>query len=714
MITATLNGRPLYAKGTMDVKMFDPATNDMVYYSNKMSTSQLTSTINLGAINAGPGNPIVIQIPDTPSLTMNLTAADFSLEGRALSAGSNVTYNGVVPVDEVVQADGTTLTVAQNPVYPLGGCDIVGYVNNDGTAYLIDPTTRELQGFTATAGQTYCVHYYTNNASAKQFGVDTLMNPAVVRGFITIPVYSTEGSTANANTGSRVGSLYITIPRGQLSGDVSTEGSQTTPATTIMNLTALSYDEACEAGIQCGTSASPKLAYMVLELYGNPDQNVEELAIVGGNDLTVVAGTPYTIPVKYMMDNGEIVTPDLSNFTYTPEEGEAFFSVSPAGVITGTSDGTASLTISSKYNTELTTTANVTVEGGGPATPTGNVSFTLTTPAPGSGNELSGGGASYTVGVNVVNGTNSVVITGAKTAAQVIGVAGTNANLVTPGGTGTAPTYTVDTTSVGTAGGAVSFTLNVTEPGYTAISYEVTVTVAQPAPNPDTADVDFTLTTPSPDSDNTINGGGSNRTVTVNVANNTASVVLTATKTAAQSVAVGGTDQGDVTPAGSDTAPTYTVNTTTIQAAGGSKTFTLTVSESSHTSIVYNVTVTVAAPDPDTADVTFALTTPPDDSSTNTLTGGGSTRTVAVNVANTTSSVVITATKTTQQTIEVGGTDMSNVEQAQNETANPTFTVNTTDISTDGGEKEFTLTVSEADHTSITYTVTVTVAGAGG
>ena len=113
MITATLNGRPLYAKGTMDVKMFDPATNDLVYYSNKMSTSQLASTINLGPINAGIGNPIVIQIPDTPSLTMNLTAADFSLEGRALSVGGNVVYNGVVPVDEAVEANGTTLTVMQ-------------------------------------------------------------------------------------------------------------------------------------------------------------------------------------------------------------------------------------------------------------------------------------------------------------------------------------------------------------------------------------------------------------------------------------------------------------------------------------------------------------------------------------------------------------------------------------------------------------------------
>ena len=242
MITATLNGTPLYAKGTMHVKMFDPSTNNMAYFSDKMSTSQLQSSINLGAINAGIGNPVVIQIPDTPSLTMNLTAADFSLEGRALSTGSTITYNGVVPVDEVVEAVGTTLTVMQPAVAPLGGCDVVCYVGNDGTAYTIDATTGQVQGFTATAGQSYCVHYYTTNASAKQFSVASLMSPAVLRAFVTIPLYATDSAASNKNSGSHVGNLYITIPRGQLSGDVSTEGSQTTPATTVMNLTALSYN----------------------------------------------------------------------------------------------------------------------------------------------------------------------------------------------------------------------------------------------------------------------------------------------------------------------------------------------------------------------------------------------------------------------------------------------------------------------------------------
>lgn len=471
MIKATLNNRPLYAKGTMDVKCFDPGTNDLVYYSNKMSTSQLQSTVNLGAINAGIGNPVVIQIPDTPSLTMNLTAADFSLAGRALAVGGNVTYNGVVPVDEVTEAAGTTLTVSQTPVAPLGGCDIVGYVGNDGTAYTIDPTTMEIQGFTATAGEKYCVHYYVQNAGAQQFSVETLMNPAVVRTLISIPVYATESKEANPMNGSRVGTLYITIPRMQFNGDISTEGSQTTPATTVMNGTALSYDEACEAGIQCGNSASPKLAYMVLELFGSAEQFATGLAIVGGNDIDVAVGASVPVPVKWVMDDGSLGNPLMTDLTFasgTP----AVAAVSDQGVVTGVAAGTSEVTITSKGAKQLTTIANVTVTGAAPA-PTADVTFTMTTPAPDTSNTITGGGANKAVAVNVATGTASVVLEAALAAGQSIAPGGTDASDVTAGGTATAPTYTVNTT-----GGSKSFTLTVSETGKSDIIYTVTVTVA--------------------------------------------------------------------------------------------------------------------------------------------------------------------------------------------------------------------------------------------
>lgn len=705
MITATLNGTPLYAKGTMNVKLFDPGTDNMVYFSDKMSTSQLQSSINLGPINAGIGNPVVIQIPDTPNLTMNLTAADFSLAGRALSTGSDITYNAVVPVDEVVEATGTTLTVLQPPVAPLGGCNVVCTVGNDGTSYTIDPTTRQVQNFTATAGQSYCVHYWTNNASAQQFSVETLMSPAVLRGFVTIPLYATDSAAANKNSGSHVGNLYITIPRGQLGGDVSTEGSQTTPATTMMNLTALSYNDACEAGIQCGSSASPKLAYMVVELLGNPDQNATGLAIVGGNDITVQAGTPYTIPVKYEMNDGEIVTPNMSDLTFTNPDGGLYFTVSNLGVVTGTASGSGTVVITSKYNTDLTTTANITVTGGA-VNPTADVTFALTTPTTGDGNSLSGGGSTYDLTVDVVNATQSVVITGTAAATQSMVIGGTNASLVNLGGNATAPTFTVNTSSIAAAGGSLNFTIGVTENGKSPILYTVALTVAQPQ----TAGVTFALTTPVPGSGNSIDGGGASTTVTVNAVNTTSSVVITGAAQSGQSIAVAGTNATNVTPGGSTTAPTFTVDTSSVASDGGSLNFTLTVSETGYQPVTYNVTVTIAAPPPDTADVTFTLTTPSSGGS-NTLSGGGSNKTVTVSVENTTSSVVITATKTSEQSVAVGGTNEADVTPGGTDT-NPTYTVDTTDIATTGGSSDFTLTVSQPGFTSIVYTVTITVAGA--
>lgn len=109
-----------------------------------------------------------------------------------------------------------------------------------------------------------------------------------------------------------------------------------------------------------------------------------------------------------------------------------------------------------------------------------------------------------------------------------------------------------------------------------------------------------------------------------------------------------------------------------------------------------------------TADVTLALTTPAAGSG-NAITGGGATKTVEVDVVNTTASVVITGTKTTKQTVVVGGTNAS-VVTAGGTAAAPTYTVNTDDIKTAGGSKTFTLTVKETGKADIIYTVTVEVA----
>ena len=84
---------------------------------------------------------------------------------------------------------------------------------------------------------------------------------------------------------------------------------------------------------------------------------------------------------------------------------------------------------------------------------TANAPLALTTPVAGGDNTIAVGGATKTGTVNVVEGTNPVIITGTKTSAQTVVIGGVNAANVTAGGTGTAPTYSVDTSSVAAAGG---------------------------------------------------------------------------------------------------------------------------------------------------------------------------------------------------------------------------------------------------------------------
>lgn len=362
-MSINLNNPALFVKGTYNAKFFNPSTGDMVYYSNKLQTDNITSSINLGAINASIGNPTVIQIPDTPKLDLNMTAADFSLEGRALQTGGTVFYNAVTPVDEVVSASGTTLTVSQIPVAPYGSCNIECTINDGAEAYLIDPDTKQIQNFTATDGTNYCVHYYVNNPSAQGLAVNTMFAPSVVRALLKLPVYTKEG-TDDALSSSLWGYLYITIPRLQFSGDVSTVGDQTNPATTVMNGTALSYDVACSMGLNCGDSASQsKLAYMVLVPVGSNTQLVQSLLIVGG-EITVEQGQTVTVPVKYVMPDGSQVQPDLTQLNYQIEQ-TSTATVSTAGVVEGVAVGDTTLTVTVPDNTQLTVTCDVSVTSAG-------------------------------------------------------------------------------------------------------------------------------------------------------------------------------------------------------------------------------------------------------------------------------------------------------------------------------------------------------------
>ena len=341
-----LNNKYLFAKGTCNVVVSDPATGNIDYQSNKVQTSQLTTSVSMNEIRAGLGNAIAIQLPTDSAINLELTAADFSMKTRAMQLGSSVTYNAAAPVCEVIEATTTTLTVTSDtdPVAPQGFSKVICYVNDGtsdaSTAYEIDENG-DVVGFTATPGTTYRVYYWVVNASAQQLTAYSVFAPAVKHVTIQIAVYSTE-NTASASQSSLVGWLYCIIPRMQFSAKADTDGSQSGNVTSVLSGTALSYDPDADVTVctDCGLS---ELAYWVYVPNGSALQSVAALAVIGGG-LNMVAGTTAQIPVRFFMEDGSLVVPDYSLMSYTSGN-TTYATVSATGLVSAASAGSTSISV---------------------------------------------------------------------------------------------------------------------------------------------------------------------------------------------------------------------------------------------------------------------------------------------------------------------------------------------------------------------------------
>ena len=346
---------PIYAKGTMDVWLFNPATGDLDFYSNKVQTNQFTTSVNMGAINAGVGNPVVINLPDSSQVNLALTAADLSLEARALSTGGTIKFNGIIPVMESITASGTSLQVSGIPTKAYGMDKAYAYIDKSGVAYEVDEDTGLISGFTAVNGTSYCVRYFSSAASAKELKLSSVFAPAVEVAYMRIPCYSAQGSTANQ--GSKCGDLYIWVPRMQFSGNAATEGSQTTAATTDVSGSALAYDEAVSSGV-CEESAATALAYMVYMPLAGATSAVEGLAVVGG-EITVAKDATVQLPVKYVIE-GHLVQPNYADLTFTSSADATATVGEHTGIVTGVAAGSCEIT-AALADPALTVVCNCTV-----------------------------------------------------------------------------------------------------------------------------------------------------------------------------------------------------------------------------------------------------------------------------------------------------------------------------------------------------------------
>lgn len=366
--------RKLYVKGTCVAQFADPSTGEILYSSNKFQSSGITSESDLGEIRAGLSNGIAAIIPSNSALSVNFTAADFNLYAKAMQIGATVQYGAPAPTCEVLTASGTTLTLEMPngaPVAQAGYAKIFGYVQTvgqeskaaiDGVPYEIDPTSGEIQGFQATSGTQYKVWYFVRKASAQMATISALFDPKTVHFTAQMAVYANDGGGAN-NTGSRVGWLYVIIPRLKFDGTGGgLDGDQQTASTQSFTGQALSMDELVVSGTCSDCDAGTFGYYIYVEDAGA--SVFEGLAVVGGV-VSLPVSTTAQIPVRLVAGNGELVQvgDTATGWTYTLNGAPTGTEVSASGLITaGTTPGDATCTVTYENGGDpLTATIQVSI-----------------------------------------------------------------------------------------------------------------------------------------------------------------------------------------------------------------------------------------------------------------------------------------------------------------------------------------------------------------
>ena len=359
-------GNPyLYVKGTCAVNVSDIASGDVVYASSKIMNNALTTSVDMGEIRAGLGNPIAIQLPSNAAVNLELSTADFSMKSRSMQLGSALKYNAIRPVCATVTADSTTLSLPDGaqPVANYGFDKALAYVNfagatDVGKAYEV-ANDGTITGFAAVGGTVYTITYFERQANAQELDISGAFAPGIYHVTTQLAVYSTEGGNTG-NRGSQCGWLYIIIPRMQFAANGETNGNQTDPATSILSGTALSYEESANAG-QCVDCAYPMLAYMIYVPFSTSGNGLAGLAVVGGG-VTVAANATAVLPVKYVMADNTLVQPNYSRLTYLVAS-ESVATVAN-GVVSGVAQGTTTVTITSQDDQTISAVAQITVTAG--------------------------------------------------------------------------------------------------------------------------------------------------------------------------------------------------------------------------------------------------------------------------------------------------------------------------------------------------------------
>lgn len=346
-----------FSKGIAYFEAFDVATDDLVGFSKYVTDFSPAGSMNDGPIEGGPGNMLIINIPDTSRLAFTAKTADSALNNMALTVGQTLSGNGVVETSKPIVATGAALTVP-GAVAPLGGQNgAVAYIlsssgedkttvaANNGKAYSVD-SNGNIQGFTAVSGNTYCVKYFIQNSSALQLAVPALFQPKVCRVHFAVNIYA-KNSGGDAMSSSLYKIRHYYIPYYFFTGALSDTINQTTPGSVDLSGNCLTYDEV--SGDVCASNAVPNYCYIVDEyVSGSSTAAVQGVYFIGaGAGVSVASGETLNLAAKYDVGGTLTNISDMTQVTFTSADPEtASFADSHSPVVSGVTAGNTTITVS--------------------------------------------------------------------------------------------------------------------------------------------------------------------------------------------------------------------------------------------------------------------------------------------------------------------------------------------------------------------------------
>ena len=336
----------LYLKGTALAYLQD-SNGNIVYYSDKFTAAQVSTSVSDGMIRAGIGTPIAAMIPSDASMSVNFTAADFSLFVKGAQLGANITMGAPVMVCQSVTAAATGSTLQLDvsggaPVAPIGASDAIAFVQTvgsdslvrtDGIAYPVT-SAGVVSGLAVTAGTQYKVTYYVTRANAQLITVSSLFDPSVYRFTAQFAVYSNRGSSG-ANQGTHVGNLWLVIPSLKFDGaNGGIDGSQTANDTSMISGQALAYDELAVTSDcdDCSGVGNPYAYYIYVPC--DVAAGIEGVLIDLDGVIEMETSSSYQV-APMLIVNGDLVRGiDPGSFTYELSPDTAATTVSASGLLT--------------------------------------------------------------------------------------------------------------------------------------------------------------------------------------------------------------------------------------------------------------------------------------------------------------------------------------------------------------------------------------------